>query len=168
MKGGIHMYKTRIRKGIAIGCFLVTLMGCNATNAPSNVSDYSKNPDSRVGQDIPVNNNLNHLLDSADIAGTVLEYFDDGCKISQMKTEGNGEIIFEAAPDKVTEDMTVSIQYKESCEVQIANIYRATGEAEIKDGTISDIKKESQIFVNGEFSDTHHFVATKILIVHYR
>lgn len=161
------MKKEKLTRVLSIGMCIAMLTGCGIRSTPNTTPDSSGNADNGIRQDIPADDNFNNLLGSADIAGTVLDFSDSGCKISQMKTDSNGEIAFEADPDNVTEDMTVFIQYKENCEVQIADVNHATGEADIKDGTISDIKKESQLYIFGEFTDTHNLTATKIIIVHY-
>lgn len=154
---------------LATGCGVIDTLNSNGTDPTANTGtpDSSGNEKNGVGENIPSSDSFNALLTDADIAGTVLEFDDGGCKISQIKTDNGGEIAYEADPNHITEDLTVSIQYDENCEVQIAAVNKTTGEADITVGNISDIKKESQLYMFGEFADTHYFNATKIMIVHF-
>nr|WP_317283625.1 hypothetical protein [uncultured Sellimonas sp.] len=166
------MTKRKLGRLLAIGLSISVLAtGCGMTDSPnSNGADPAANTENGgngVGETIPSSNSFNNLLTSADIAGTVLEFDARGCKISQIKTDKDGEIAYEADPNHIIEDLTVSIQYDENCEVQIADVDKTTGEADITDGSISDIKKESQLYMFGEFENTHHFNATKIMIIHF-
>lgn len=153
---------------LVIGMCIAVLAGCQKVNIPHGSShEASKNTQNNVGKNIPTDQDFNELLAAADLEGTVLEFTEHDCKISQTKTETSdgGELAYEADPEKITEDMTVSVQYGENCEVQIATVNQATGESVLDTGAFSDIKKESRLFLYGEFADTHHFTATKIIIM---
>ena len=181
MKGGKYvMKKSRLSKGLAAGMCVMMLAGCGVKDHGSDIQPPEKahneadqnipsaeHAGSKAGSNTSAKGRFDELANTANIAGSVLEFSDTGCKISQLKTENGGESAYSAAPDSVTEDLTVSIQYGETCEFQIATINKTTGDYSAAEGTISDVKKESNLYVFGEFQDTHNLTATKVVITRY-
>ena len=106
------------------------------------------------------------LYAAAAITGGVVEFSDDCCTISPVVKEGDGNTGVIAAPGHESEDTNVVVTYEEGCVVQIATIYTSTGEAELEQANISDIKKQASVIIYGSFEDTHHVTATKIIICH--
>ena len=106
------------------------------------------------------------LYAAAAITGSVVEFSDDSCTISPVVTEDGGNTGVIAAPGHESEDTNVVVTYEEGCVVQIATIYTSTGEAELEQANIADIKKQASVIIYGNFEDTHHVSATKIIICH--
>lgn len=106
------------------------------------------------------------LYAAAVITGSVVEFTDDSCTISPVVKEDGGNTGVIAAPGHESEDTNVVVTYEEGCVVQIATIYTSTGEAELEQANISDIKKQASVIIYGSFEDTHHISANKIIICH--
>ncbi|MCI8529571.1 MAG: hypothetical protein HFH82_10530 [Lachnospiraceae bacterium] len=106
------------------------------------------------------------LYASAAIVGSVIEFSEVGCTVSAVVTEDDGKTGVAAAPGHESEDTNVVVTYQEGCEVQIATIYTSTGTAELEQVSVSDIKKQASVIIYGNFEDTHHISATKIIICH--
>lgn len=152
------MKKANIGKLTAVGLCICALTGCG-TNLDVK-SDTSKPiVNSNTNEE-----NTNDLLDSADMQGSVLEFTETGCSVNQAKEiEGGAGLISEAAGME-SKDNAVSVTYNPDCEFVIATINTQSGVTDIEAGTISDVKKQSSVYLYGEFPDTGHFNATKVVI----
>ena len=106
------------------------------------------------------------LYGSAAITGSVVDFSDSSCTVSPAVTEDDGKTGVIAAPGYESEDTNVTVTYDEDCVVQIATIHTSTGVAELKQSSVSDIKKQSSVIIYGNFEDTYHISATKIIICH--
>lgn len=160
------MKKANIGKLTAVGLCICALTGCG-TNSDVK-SDTSKpivnsNTNEENTND-SAENGTNDLLDSADMQGSVLEFTETGCSVNQAKEiEGGAGLISEAAGME-SKDNAVSVTYNPDCEFVIATINTQSGVTDIAAGTISDVKKQSSVYLYGEFADTGHFNATKVVI----
>ena len=106
------------------------------------------------------------LYGSAAITGSVVDFSDSSCTVSPAVTEDDGKTGVIAAPGYESEDTNVTVTYDEDCVVQIATIHTSTGVAELKQSSVSDIKKQSSEIIYAIFEDTYHISATKIIICH--
>lgn len=61
----------------------------------------------------------------------------------------------------------VSVTYNPDCEFVIATVNAQSGVTNVTTGSISDVKKQSEVYLYGEFADTNHFNATKVVIAHW-
>jgi len=64
-------------------------------------------------------------------------------------------------------DNSVSVTYNPDCEFVIATVSAQSGVTNTTTGSISDVKKQSEVYLYGEFSDTNHFNATKVVIARW-
>lgn len=150
-------------------------------NADSNGNNYNNLVDEGVNNGVDtVTENQNNttlgdtndkvdadsLYESANLTGSVVDFLNSSCTVSPSVTEDDGKTGVIAAPGYENEDMNVTVTYEEECLVQIATIHTSTGVAELKQASVSDIKKQASIIIYGSFEDTHHISATRIIICH--
>lgn len=163
------MKKTNISKFIAVGLCICALTGCGAspdekpdTSNPivnSNTNEENSNGSSE--------NKENDILDSANLIGSVLEFTDKGCSVSQAKeTDGGASLQIEASGMENKEN-AISVTYNPDCEFVIATVNAQSGVTNVTTGSISDVKKQSDVYLYGEFADTLHFNATKVVIARW-
>mgnify|MGYP000002008158 FL=1 len=163
------MKKTNISKFVAVGLCICALTGCGAspdekpdTSNPivnSNTNEENANGSSE--------NKENDILESANLIGSVLEFTDNGCSVSQAKEIEGGAGIKSEAPGLENKDNAVSVTYNPDCEFVIATVNAQSGVTNVTTGSISDVKKQSEVYLYGEFADTLHFNATKVVIAHW-
>ena len=155
------MKKTNISKFVAVGLCICALTGCGAspdekpdTSNPivnSNTNEENANGSSE--------NKGNDILDSANLIGSVLEFTDNGCLVNQAKDIEGGAGIKIEAPGMEKKENAVSVTYNPDCEFVIATVNAQSGVRNVTTGSISDVKKQSEVYLYGEFSDTLHFNA---------
>ena len=164
------MKKTNISKFIAVGLCICALTGCGAspnekpdTSNPivnSNTNEENTNGSSE--------NKGNDILESANLRGSVLEFTDNGCLVNQAKDIEGGAGIKIEAPGMENKDNAVSVTYNPDCEFVVATLNKQLGSVtNITTGSISDVKKQSDVYLYGEFADTLHFNATKVVVARW-
>lgn len=164
------MKKTNISKFIAVGLCICALTGCGAspdvnqdTSTPtvnSNVNVKNINGSSENGN--------NDLLNSADMQGSVLEFTDTGCSVNQAKEIDGGAGLKTEAEGMENTDNAVTVTYNPNCEFIVATLNEQSGTiTNVANGSISDVKKQSEVYVYGEFADTLHFNAAKVVIARW-
>ena len=152
------MKKTNISKFIAVGLCICALTGCGAS--PDEKPDTSNTNGSSE-------NKGNDILESANLRGSVLEFTDNGCLVNQAKDIEGGAGIKIEAPGMENKDNAVSVTYNPDCEFVIATVNAQSGVTNVTTGSISDVKKQSEVYLYGEFADTLHFNATKVVIARW-
>ena len=155
------MKKTNISKFIAVGLCICALTGCGAS--PNEKPDTS-NP---IVNSNTNENKGNDILESANLRGSVLEFTDNGCLVNQAKDIEGGAGIKIEAPGMENKDNAVSVTYNPDCEFVIATVNAQSGVTNVTTGSISDVKKQSEVYLYGEFADTLHFNATKVVIARW-
>ena len=156
------MKKTNISKFIAVGLCICTLTGCGAS--PDEKPDT---PNPIVNSNTNEENKGNDILESANLRGSVLEFTDNGCLVNQAKDIEGGAGIKIEAPGMENKDNAVSVTYNPDCEFVIATVNAQSGVTNVTTGSISDVKKQSEVYLYGEFADTLHFNATKVVIARW-
>ena len=132
------MKKTNISKFIAVGLCICALTGCGAS--PNEKPDTS-NP--------IVNSNTNE-------------------ENTNGSSENKGNDILESANLRGSVlEFAVSVTYNPDCEFVIATVNAQSGVTNVTTGSISDVKKQSEVYLYGEFADTLHFNATKVVIARW-
>lgn len=154
------MKSQMMRKGLAIGLCILVLIGCGIR------------ANEKTGNQENIDNGINSvdadsLYASAAMTGSVVDFSGDGCTVSPAVTEDDGKTGVDASPGYESENTNVVVTYQEDCVVQIANIHTSTGIAELEQASVADIKKWASIIIYGSFQDTHHILASKIMICHY-
>ena len=153
------MKKTNISKFVAVGLCICALTGCGAS------------PDEKPDTSNPiVNSNTNEendILESANLIGSVLEFTDNGCSVSQAKEIEGGAGIKSEAAGLENKDNAVSVTYNPDCEFVIATVNAQSGVRNVTTGSISDVKKQSNVYLYGKFADTSHFNATKVVVARW-
>ena len=150
------MKKTNISKFVAVGLCICALTGCGAS--PDEKPDMSNpivnsNTNEENANDSSENKE-NDILESANLIGSVLEFTDNGCSVSQAKEIEGGAGIKSEAPGLENKDNAVSVTYNPDCEFVIATVNAQSGVRNVTTGSISDV-------------DTNHFNATKVVIAHW-
>lgn len=158
------MKKTNISKLIAVGLCICTLTGCGAS--PDEKPD-TPNPIVNSNTNGSSENKGNDILESANLIGSVLEFTDNGCSISQAKDIEGGAGVKIEAPGMENKENAVSVTYNPACEFVIVTVNAQSGVTNVTTGSISDVKKQSEVHLYGEFSDTNHFNATKVVIARW-
>lgn len=164
------MKKTNISKLVAVGLCICVLTGCGAspdvkpdTSKPavnSNTNEENIKGSSESG--------TNDLLDSAKMSGSVLEFTDSGCSVNQAKDIDGGAGLKMEAEGMENKDNAVTVTYNPDCEFVIATVNaQSGGVTNVTTGSISDVKKQSNVYLHGELSDTLHFNATKVVILRW-
>lgn len=163
------MKKTNISKFVAVGLCICALTGCGAspdekpdTSNPivnSNTNEENANGSSE--------NKGNDILESANLMGDVLEFTENGCLVNQAKTTDGGDSLQMEAAGYENKDNAVSVTYNPDCEFIIATVNAQSGVRNVTTGAISDVKKQSNVYLYGEFSDTLHFNATKVVVARW-
>ena len=157
------MKKTNISKLIAVGVCICTLTGCGAS--PDEKPDT---PNPIVNSNTNEENKGNDILESANLIGDVLEFTEDGCLLKQAKEIDGGAGLQMEAPGMENKDNAVSVTYNPDCEFVIATLSKPSGSVtNVTTGSISDVKKQSSVYLYGEFADTNHFNATKVVIARW-
>ena len=137
-----------------------SLLDESETNGVDNATENQNNV--TVGDTVDADS----LYGSAAMTGSVVDFSDSSCTVSPAVPEDDGKTGVIAAPGYESEDTNVTVTYVEDCVVQIATIHTSTGVAELKQASVSDIKKQSSVIIYGNFEDTYHISATKIIICH--
>lgn len=162
------MKKTNISKFVVVGLCICTLTGCGASpnekpDTPNPIVNSNTNEENTNGS----SENKGDILESANLTGRVLEFTDNGCSISQAKETDGGASMQIEAPGMENKDNAVSVTYTPECEFVIATVSAQSGVTNVTTGSISDVKKQSEVHLYGEFSDTNHFNATKVVIARW-
>lgn len=163
------MKKTNISKLVAVGLCICALTGCGAspdvnpdTSNPSVNSNTNEENTNGSSQ-----NEKDDLLNSADMQGEVLEFTETGCSVNQAKEIEGGDALKSEAEGMENKDNAVSVTYNQDCEFVIATVNAQSGVTDMTAGSISDVKKQSNVYLYGEFTDTLHFNATKVVIARW-
>ena len=163
------MKKTNISKFVAVGLCICTLTGCGASpnekpDTPNPVVNSNTNEENTNGS----SENKGDVLESANLTGRVLEFTDNGCLLKQAKEIDGGAGLQMEAPGMENKDNAVSVTYNPDCEFVIATLSKQSGSVtNVTTGSISDVKKQSSVYLYGEFADTNHFNATKVVIARW-
>ncbi len=163
------MKKTNISKFIAVGLCICALTGCGESpdEKPDKSNPIVNSNTNEENANGSLENKGNDILESANLIGSVLEFTDNGCFVSQAKEiEGGAGVKIEAAGME-NKDNSVSVTYNPDCEFVIATVSAQSGVTNTTTGSISDVKKQSEVYLYGEFSDTNHFNATKVVIARW-
>lgn len=157
----VFIMKSQImRKTFAVGLCVLVLIGC-AVGADEKTGNQENKDNGTNSVD------TDSLYTSAAMTGSVVDFSGDGCTVSPAVTEDDGKTDADASTGYESENTNVVVTYQEDCVVQIATIHTLTGVAELEKASIADIKKWASIIIYGSFQDTHHMLASKIMICHY-
>lgn len=179
-------------QAFVIGMSLFTLAGCGVPNDTDTDrtqeagNTYMENPMADPDQKEPsAGNNGNadvgagggaagevsggEIIAASDLQGSVIEFSDTGCRINPVTSseDGSGSTASIAAEGHEEEDAKVTVTYEEGCIFQRAVINITTGKADVREASVSDIKKKTSLLLYGNFEDTEHFTAAKAVIVRY-
>lgn len=107
------MKKTNISKFVAVGLCICALTGCGASpdekpDTPNPIVNSNTNEENANGSS---ENKGNDILDSANLIGSVLEFTDNGCSVSQAKEIEGGAGIKSEAAGLENKDNAVSVTY---------------------------------------------------------
>ena len=163
------MKKTNISKFAAVGLCICALTGCGASpdekpDTSNPVVNSNMNEENTNGS----SENKGDVLESANLIGDVLEFTEDGCLLKQAKEIDGGAGLQMEAPGMENKDNAVSVTYNPDCEFVIATLSKQSGSVtNVTTGSVSDVKKQSSVYLYGEFTDINHFNATKVVIARW-
>lgn len=170
------MRNTKWIKGMAVALCLVSMTGCGAAETPGTDSgnvpvveenQQAGNNGETSTEDTSDTTNLNALLDSAVLKGTVTEFSDGVFQVLPMIEKDGGQTAMEAAPGQEEGMEQITVRYEESCQFQIAEINASTGAAQFVESNAAEVKKQTSIAVFGEKQESGEILATRILITRY-
>lgn len=164
------MRNFKIVKSLLIGLCVLSLVGCGMEDG--SVKDIENNPiaenENTSSSNEQVNDNdANVLLESSTALGSVVDFTDTGCIVTLVEEMDDGKTAVVAAPGSDSSDTNITVNYDSGCIFQIAIINPLTGEADISDATVSDIKKQTSLIIYGDYQDTDTLNATKVIIARY-
>ena len=157
------MKRKTISKFILVGLCVFALAGCG-----KQVTDVPQTPAQTTNENSSSNtvDNTNEMLDSATLSGSVLDFTDNSCSVSPDELIDNG--MKSSADGYENEDSAVTVNYNSNCTFVIATLNGETNSiTNTTDGSASDVKKQSQIFVYGDYADTYTLNADKVIIARY-
>ena len=162
------MKKTNISKFIAVGLCICALTGCGASpNEKPDTSNPIVNSNTNEENTNGSSENKGDVLESANLTGRVLEFTDNGCLLNQAKETDGGASMQMEASGMENKDNAVSVTYNPDCEFVIATVSAQSGVTNVTTGSISDVKKQSEVHLYGEFAGTNQFNATKVVIARW-
>lgn len=134
-------------------------------NENPNEDGQNKNtPDKNISSDTEAVNPTNgeDLFKISKLRGTVTDFCDNRCTITPTVEEG--EVAYEAAPGYDAQQEHITISYADGCTFQIAYVNIQTGEVTYDTASLSDIKKQTNLVICGEYDSDNILHATHIFI----
>lgn len=160
------MRNSKMGKGIIIILCTLALTGCGSGSSRENPVD-SSTEQGGTNQTSGGKNQAEELLNTAALNGSVIEFTDSGCTISPVTTEDGGQSAVIAAAGYEDEADSVNVQYQDDCVFQIAEVDVASGSADIREASAADIKKQTNLVLFGDYTDTNSLTASKVIIWRY-
>ncbi len=120
---------------------------------------------SKENKDNPAVNNpetFDELSERCQLNGHVIEFSGTGCTISPTVHEG--DLAYQAAPGNESQIKQVIVNYNEICTFQIVQVSLSTGTMTYEDATIDDVKKQTGLFVAGEYDGESILHAEQVYI----
>ena len=164
------MKRTIIIRTILTGLCIFALAGCGQSG-----SDTPRTPvqsDSAGGSsgapDTSGSNSGGSIIDSAALTGNVIDFSDSGCSVSQAQKIEGGAALKSEAEGQENKENAVTVNYSADCEFLLAELNtQAEDLTNVTRGSVSDIKKQSIVYVYGNFIDAHNLNADKIIIARF-
>lgn len=159
------MKQKTFSKILLAGLCVLTLTGCgNSTSDVPQTKAQSANENS--GSD--TTGSTGEMLDMAALNGSVLDFSDSGCSVTPVEIIENGAGSRVSADGYKNNDNTVTVNYNSDCEFVIAALSGETNSiTSMTNGSVSDVKRQSLIFVYGDYTDTCTLNADKIIIARF-
>ncbi len=133
------------------GCGNKPLDNKTSPNPSAQINGGSTDESKENKDNLAVNNpeTFEELSERCKLNGHVIEFSDTGCTISPTVQEG--DLAYQAAPGNESQVKQVIVNYNEICTFQIVQVSISTGAMTYEDANINDIKKQTEIFVAGEY-----------------
>lgn len=149
---------------LCTGCGNKSLDNNNSPNSTVQISGDSTGKSKENKDNVTVSNpgTFDELSKRCQLNGHVIEFSDTGCTISPTVYEG--DLAYEAAPGNDSQVKQVIITYDESCTFQIVQVSLSTGAMTYEDATINDVKKQTGLFVAGEYDGKSILHAEQVYI----
>lgn len=164
------MKKENIVKLILSVMCMLALAACNAgANSSIPTTPAPLNPPESSSMNIP-DENTSDAPEGFDveIRGSVVEFSDSFCIITPVETGEDDRLGYQAAPGYEDPEKNITVHYQEGCVIQIAEINVASGERNLEDASITDIKKETSLIIYGKWTDERELNATTVYIARYQ
>lgn len=172
------MNKTLFIIGLVSIICVLSLSGCGKDNDVQNNNINSKGGNGNINTSSAAkdndsitqknrDNDENSLIDfSSATQGSVVEFSNDSCIINL--TLSDGDIAYSDAPGHEKPENNVTIHYNNDCIFQIAIINSLTGEINLSEADISDVKKQSPLIIYGDNIDKYNINASRVIIAYYK
>lgn len=146
------------------GCGNKSLDNNTSPNPSAQINGGSTDESKENKDNLAVNNpeTFDELSERCKLNGYVIEFSDTGCTISPTVCEG--DLAYQAAPGNESQVKQVIVTYDESCTFQIVQVSLSTGAMTYEDADINDIKKQTGLFVAGEYDGENILYAEQVYI----
>ena len=146
------------------GCGNKPLDNNTSPNPSAQISGGSTEESKENKENLAVNNpeTFKELSEICKLNGSVIEFSDSGCTISPTIQEDG--LAYEAAPGNESQVKQVIVTYDESCTFQIVQVSLSTGAMAYEDAAIDDVKKQTGLFVAGEYDSESILHAEQVYI----
>lgn len=150
-----------------VGCGNQTKEQVNTENPNKDVQN-GNTPGKNISSDTEEENPTNgeDLFKISKLRGAVTDFSDKSCIITPVID--NGKIAYGAAPGYEDQQELITVTYDEGCTFQIAYVSIQTGELTCDTANLSDIKKQTNLFICGEYDSDNVLHANRIFIYRNR
>lgn len=155
---------------ILTGLCIFALAGCGQTRSdtPRTPVQSGSAAGSSDSPDTSGSNSSGSIIDSASLTGNVIDFSDSGCSVSQAQKIEGGAALKSEAEGQENKENAVTVNYSADCEFLLAELNtQAEDLTNVTRGSVSDIKKQSIVYVYGDFVDAHNLNADKIIIARF-
>lgn len=159
------MKRKILRRTILTGLCIFALAGCGQSG-----SDTPRTPvqSDSAGGSSGAPDTSGSIIDSAALTGNVIDFSDSGCSVSQAQKIEGGAALKSEAEGQENKENAVTVNYSADCEFLLAELNtQAEDLTNVTRGSVSDIKKQSIVYVYGDFIDAHNLNADKIIIARF-
>ncbi len=146
------------------GCGNKSLDNNTSPNPSAQISGGATAESKKNKDNLGVNNpeTFDELSKRCKLNGYVIGFSDTGCTISPTISEG--DLAYQAAPGNESQVKQVIVTYNESCTFQIVLVSISTGTMTYEDATINDVKKQTGLFIAGEYDGESIIHAEQVYI----
>lgn len=145
---------------LALSIFLLVLVGCRNVGESDTVS-------MTAGQDVSADATaFDALMSDALLSGSVSKVQDGSFQVIPDQTADDGQSMIGTAVGTEDDQNGTTIIYGSDCVFQIASIDSESGDVELSESGLADLKQSTMVAVYGEvFSEGIH--ATKVVIIRF-
>lgn len=147
--------------GCSTQAYGATIVAGTANGTNQQISSNTKTSSSVDGD---------QLIEDSSLDGHIFNFTADGCSVVPTITEqtaDGGLVAMTPAPGYENTVSHVTVNYNDDCVFQIAVFNTETGTAVLSDASKADLKEQSSVLVYGDYQDTYHLNASRVVICTY-